>query len=50
MGHASRPAGADGLRVLIAGGGVAGLETMLAPRELGGNLVDIDLLSPEHHF
>jgi sulfide:quinone oxidoreductase len=36
--------------VLIAGGGVAGLETMLALRELAGNLVDIELLSPEHHF
>jgi sulfide:quinone oxidoreductase len=36
--------------VLIAGGGVAGLETMLAVRDLAGNLVDIELLSPEHHF
>ena len=36
--------------MLIAGGGVAGLETMLALRDLAGDLVDIELLSPEHHF
>jgi sulfide:quinone oxidoreductase len=50
MGQSSRPSSSDGLRVLIAGGGVAGLETMLALRELAGDLVDIELLSPEHHF
>lgn len=36
--------------MLIAGGGVAGLETMLALRDLAGDLVDVELLSPEHHF
>jgi sulfide:quinone oxidoreductase len=36
--------------VLIAGGGVAGLETMLGLRHLAGDLVDIELLSPEHYF
>jgi sulfide:quinone oxidoreductase len=46
----SRLSSSDGLRVLIAGGGVAGLETMLALRELAGDLVDVELLSPEHHF
>ena len=50
MGQSSRPPGSGGLRVLIAGGGVAGLETMLALRELAGNLVEVELLSPEHHF
>jgi sulfide:quinone oxidoreductase len=50
VGQSSRPPGSAGLRVLIAGGGVAGLETLLALRELAGNLVDVELLSPEHHF
>ncbi len=50
MGEAARVRSYDGLRVLIAGGGVAGLETMLALRELAGNLVDVELLSPEHDF
>jgi sulfide:quinone oxidoreductase len=50
MGQASRPGSFGGLRVLIAGGGVAGLEAMLALRELAGDLVDVELLSPEHHF
>jgi sulfide:quinone oxidoreductase len=36
--------------VLIAGGGVAGLETMLALRHLAGDLVDIELLAPDPHF
>jgi sulfide:quinone oxidoreductase len=39
-----------GLRVLVAGGGVAGLETMLALRELAGDHVEIDIVSPERHF
>jgi sulfide:quinone oxidoreductase len=50
MGQASRPGSFGGLRVLIAGGGVAGLEATLALRELAGDLVDVELLSPEHHF
>ena len=50
MGKASRPGSVGGLHVVIAGGGVAGLEAMLALRELAGNLVDVELLSPEHHF
>jgi len=50
MGQSARSRGSDGLRVLIAGGGVAGLETMLALRELAGELVSLELLSPEHHF
>jgi len=32
--------------VLIAGGGVAGLETLLALRALAGDRVDITILAP----
>jgi sulfide:quinone oxidoreductase len=38
------------LRVVIAGAGVAGLEAMLALRQLGGELVDIEILSPASQF
>ena len=37
-------------RVLIAGGGVAGLETLLALRSLASDRVDITLLAPELKF
>jgi hypothetical protein len=33
--------------VLIAGGGVAGLETLLALRALAPDLLDITILTPE---
>jgi sulfide:quinone oxidoreductase len=36
--------------VLIAGGGVAGLETLLALRALAGDRVDITILAPELKF
>jgi sulfide:quinone oxidoreductase len=36
--------------VVIAGGGVAALETLLALRELAGRLVDVTLLSPGREF
>ena len=36
--------------VLIAGGGVAALETALALRTLAAGLVEVELLAPEHHF
>ena len=36
--------------VLIAGGGVAGLEAMLALSKLAKGLVDVELLSPEREF
>jgi sulfide:quinone oxidoreductase len=39
-----------GLRVLVAGGGVAALETIFALRALAGDLVDIELLAPEPLF
>ena len=38
------------LRVLIAGGGVAGLEALLALRDLAGDRVELTLLSPEKEF
>jgi sulfide:quinone oxidoreductase len=38
------------LRVLVAGGGVAGLETLLALRDLAGERVAMTLLAPEREF
>jgi sulfide:quinone oxidoreductase len=38
------------MRVVIAGGGVAGLETLIALRALAGRRVDITLVSPEPDF
>lgn len=38
------------IRVLIAGGGVAGLESLLALQALAGDRVEIELLAPERHF
>ena len=38
------------LRVLVAGGGVAGLETLLALRHLAGDRVERTLLTPEAEF
>ena len=38
------------LRVLIAGGGVAGLEALLALRDLAGDRVELTLLSPGEEF
>src|ERR1700749_2738990 len=45
MSSDSRP-----LNVLIAGGGVAGLETALALRELAGDRVTMTMLAPEPEF
>jgi sulfide:quinone oxidoreductase len=38
------------LRVLIAGGGVAGLETLIALRELAGDRVELTLAAPDDEF
>ena len=38
------------LRVVIAGGGVAGLEALFALRDLAGNGVDVTLVAPQAHF
>ena len=40
----------DRLRVVIAGGGVAGLETLLALRALAGDRVGLHLISPGDEF
>jgi sulfide:quinone oxidoreductase len=40
----------DRLQVVIVGGGVAALETLLALRELAGQRVEITLVSPEREF
>ena len=40
----------DRTHVLIAGGGVAGLETMMALRALAGDRVRITLLAPDRDF
>jgi len=47
-----RPAGtaSDPLRVVIAGGGVAGLETMMTLRALAGDRVAITILAPDRDF
>jgi sulfide:quinone oxidoreductase len=50
MGQSRRSVSSGGLRVLIAGGGVAGLEAMLALRDLAGDLVEIELLAPDPYF
>ncbi|MCE3266859.1 MAG: hypothetical protein K0S15_1568 [Solirubrobacterales bacterium] len=45
----NRPA-ASSFRVVIAGGGVAGLEAMLALRSLAEDRVSVDLITPESEF
>jgi sulfide:quinone oxidoreductase len=48
---ASRTARKNGtVRVVIFGGGVAGLEMALALRTLGDGLFDVEIVAPEHHF
>jgi sulfide:quinone oxidoreductase len=42
--------GGDKPRVVIAGGGVAGIETLLALRELAGDLPEIEIVAPEREF
>ena len=37
-------------RVVVAGAGVAGLETVLALRELAHDLVDVEVIAPEGDF
>jgi sulfide:quinone oxidoreductase len=40
----------DTPRVIIAGGGVAAMETLLALRELAEDRIEIELLAPDPHF
>lgn len=42
--------GDSSLRVLIAGGGAAGLETMMALRALAGERVELTLVAPDDEF
>lgn len=44
------PTGSDKVHVLVAGGGVAALEAMVALRKLAGELVEVELLSPDTDF
>jgi sulfide:quinone oxidoreductase len=44
------PSRNDKLHVLVAGGGVAALEAMVALRKLAGELVDVELVSPDADF
>jgi sulfide:quinone oxidoreductase len=48
--HDDLPMAAGRVRVVIAGGGVAALEAMVALRDLAGELVDVTLLAPEAEF
>jgi sulfide:quinone oxidoreductase len=41
---------ASPLRVLIAGGGVAGLETLMALRALAGDMIELTLVAPHDEF
>src|SRR5262252_807124 len=50
MAQTTRSSASERLRVLVAGGGVAGLETLLALRALAGELVELELLAPEPDF
>jgi sulfide:quinone oxidoreductase len=44
------PGRPDKVHVLVAGGGVAALEPMVALRKLAGELVDVELVSPDADF
>ena len=47
---APSPAAPDTLRVVVAGGGVAGLETLVALRALAGDRVAATLVAPDDAF
>jgi NADPH-dependent 2,4-dienoyl-CoA reductase/sulfur reductase-like enzyme len=46
----ARVAGRDAVKVVIAGGGFAGLEAMLAPAALAGPRVAVELVAPDPEF
>lgn len=48
--NSSQPPPGARFKVVIAGGGVAGLEAMLALRSLAEDRVSVDLLTPEREF
>ena len=43
-------AGGDRPRVVIAGGGVAAIETLLALRDMAGDLMEVEIVAPEREF
>jgi sulfide:quinone oxidoreductase len=43
-------AGSDAARVVVAGGGVAGLEALMALRALAGARVELTLVAPHDDF
>jgi sulfide:quinone oxidoreductase len=43
-------AGGNRPRVVIAGGGVAGIEALLALRDLAGDRIEIEIIAPEREF
>ena len=43
-------AAGDRPRVVIAGGGVAGVEALLALRDLAGDRIEIEIVAPEREF
>src|SRR5204862_7878772 len=49
-GRTDRPQDGPRPRVLVAGAGVAGLETLLALRALAGDRVDVTIVAPELRF
>ncbi|MBD0290620.1 MAG: FAD-dependent oxidoreductase [Thermoleophilia bacterium] len=49
-GTAARAGRHSPFRVVVAGGGVAALEATLALRALAAELVDVEVVAPEHHF
>jgi NADH dehydrogenase FAD-containing subunit len=38
------------MHLIVAGGGVAGVEALLAVSKLAGDLVDVELLTPNEQF
>ena len=50
LGGAAELARRSPMRVVIAGGGVAGLETLMAVRSLAGGLVELTLIAPDDEF
>ena len=50
MSGADRPAEREPLEVLIAGGGVAAVEALLALDDLAGARVRVELISPDPEF
>lgn len=50
MSRALRPSGGARPRIIVAGAGVAGLEGLIALRELAGERIELELIAPEREF